>query len=226
MKKWQIKTRKDWCITFIFVFLILLVLAEYNSSFVRVLLIQIFPDKMNYSCYPKGYDVFLIVTVGMSIFTTIVSLYKKKSIKIWGSAIIIGLLLSCGLVFGFQYHCKLIVGTAETLQPQSGIVNYQNYATLLDLSQNDERLSKLSKLVYELEPLPKEEQKLLREKEREFKTQIWIRYPNKYKNPYWMLCYVDEDEIYMTRNGESTSAVFYKDNGLLKYLKELEKDSE
>ena len=83
---------------------------------------------------------------------------------------------------------------------------------------------KLSRLVYELEPLPEEEQKTLQQKEREFETMIWFRYPEKYGQSYWMMCYVDGEEIYMQKE-DGVPSVFYKDNGLLDYLKKLEKDS-
>lgn len=224
MKKWQIKTKKDWCITFIFVFLLLWVLAEYNNYFVKKFLTRFYPDKMNITCCPEWCDVLLIVIAGMTVFTTIVLIWKKKPVKLWGSVIILGVLLSVGAVAAFRYHCRLIVEVAEKSQPLDALINFQDFSQSLDMQGNDERALKLSRLVYELEPLPEKEREALRKKEREYETFIWIRYPEKYGQSYWLQCHVDGKEIYMQKE-QGFPAVFYKDNGLLAYLKELEKDS-
>lgn len=224
MKKWRIKTKKDWCITFLFAFLIFLVLAEYNRFGLREMLVRFYPDKMNYTCCPEWCSPFLIVTWGMAVFTAIVLILKKKSVKLWGSVIVIGIVLSVGAVFAFQYHCKLIVRTAEEFQPKNAVIYFDKYDSMVDLQGTDAKAITLGKMVYDLEELPEKEQEELRKKERNYETMVWVTYPEQYGQSFWLQCYVDGDEIYM-KPEEGEPEVFYKDNGLLDYLEKLRKDA-
>ncbi len=217
MKKWQIKTKKDWCIAFLFAFLIICVLAEYKFSWTNDFLQKFFPDKMNYTCQPKGYAVFLLIVAGMTIFTGIVLVLKKKSVKLLAGLIGVSILLCIGTVSVFQYHCRLIVRMPEKSEPQSADLHDWNTDFSPELSK--EETKKLSELMYALKQLPKEAQEKLNQKEWNGGIHIWLTYPEKYGQSYWMIAEVEDGAIRMSKNG-GMPYVFYEDNGVLDYLEQ------
>lgn len=220
MKKWRIKTKKDWCIAFIFAFLIISVLAEYHFQWTNDFLQRFFPDKMNYTCQPKGYAVLLLIVIGMTIFTEAVFLFRKKPVKLAGGLLGIGILLCVGTVALFRYHCQLIVAMPEKSEPQSAMLSDFGSETNVSTELSKEEQKKLGELMYALQPLPQAEQEKLNQREWEAGIHIWLTYPEKYGQSYWMIANVEDGVIRMSPNG-GMPYVFYEDNGLVEYLKEL-----
>lgn len=231
MKKWRIKTKRDWVIAFVFAALLVYgVLGRVTWRLNRILMYWTDPRLSDLN-QPSGYANVAFTGLIMGILAGIVLLAKNKTLKkallAWG--------LSCAVfaasIGAYFFHCSLLVHVPMEETPRNIWVHREwegEYRSVsIGYDPADESLTAFLALCTSLEELPKKEQaqaRTLYEENRsengKEETGIWISYPRKYLHSYSLLLYIDGGQIFARRDG-GADLVFFADNGLEAAAEEL-----
>ena len=221
--KLPIKTKKDWCILFLVMFIALYYISMYYNFKIEKIMMRFAPDKMNLMNYPGGWGNLVITGIIMTILISALMIVQKEKKKIFLTAGV-GILFSVLMFSGYLIHTGLIVGTSKVLPADR--IHISNYGdTNITFTEETEESRKLTALAVSLKAEPKSKQKELRIKEidpTEDLFNIWISYPKKYGHSYDLILYVSGGRIYSYHGtGEPESRIFYEDNGFYDMLQSI-----
>ncbi|WMJ85641.1 hypothetical protein [Anaerocolumna sp. MB42-C2] len=222
--KLPIKTKKDWCILFLVMFIALYYISMYYNFKIEKIMMRFAPDKMNLMNYPGGWGNLVLTGIIMTILVSalmIVQKEKKKKIFLAAGA---GILFSVLMFAGYLIHTSLIVGTSKVLPADR--IHISDYGdTNITLTEETDEGRRLTALAVSLKAEPKSKQKELKAKvvdREEDLLNIWISYPKKYGHSYDLILYVGGGLIYSYHGtGESESRIFYEDNGFYDMLQSI-----
>lgn len=222
--KLPIKTKKDWIILLIILFIVLYYITMYYNFHIASVMIKFAPYKMNNMNYPEGWGNLVLVGFIMTILIIIIMILQRVSKKCILLSAAIGIAFSILMFTGFLIHTNLVVGTSKTL-PFSNvwIGGYEKNSKSIVLSQSSPSGKKLAALAVSLKPKPKSEQRKLKiASENKNTCNIWISYPKKYGQSYDLILYVSDHQIYSYHGmGTWDCRVFYEDNGFLRQLQDI-----
>lgn len=231
MKKWSIKTKRDWAIAFLFTtLLVYAVLGLFVHRLDRMLMYLTDPRLSDLN-QPSGYGNVALTALIMGALTAAVLLAGKKPAKRAALSLAAGCAVAAVSIGAYFFHCGLLVHVPQEELPghisvQKGWSNeYGSVSENFDPA--DEELAEFVKLCTSLEKLSKKEQEraaaLYEEKQdmdREEEIRIWISYPKKYLHSYSLLLYIDGGQIFAVRDG-GKDRIFFSDNGLAGAAEEL-----
>lgn len=224
MVEWKINSKKDRIITFLFVLLLIygVVNGCFHSEIMRFME-RFMPDKLTTMNQPGGYGTVIVVTAIMTGICTVDLMMRRAGRKKLLKAVSCGLIL-CAVTFGSYYgHCLLLVRQLQTASANSAWINGGD--NNIRLNSGTKELDDLQALAAGLKPMPKKEQERLRaEKHGEVdkETIIWINFPKKYFHSYSFILRLKGDDAICVYDG-AAPAVYYQDNGIVDYVKSLEK---
>ena len=220
-----IKNKKDWCIAFLIVFVILYYLSLHYDFRIEQLMMRFSPDKLNMMNYPGGWGNFMFVGFGMTILVIIMLIITKMSTRRIITTAIIGIVFTGSMFLGFILHTNLIVGTSNTMKATSVWINGFKGNINIKSSAGENFTDELIASAVSLEAKPNSEQKELRSVRDSLNNDIyhiWISYPRKYGQSYDLILYVEEDKIYSYHGGGTPDTrVFYEDNGFIQKLQSI-----
>lgn len=224
MEKWKIKTKKDWCIAFLFAALIAYCLSYFYSMSMEDFLRQYSNPFLTNMNEPRSYGNWMFTVVVMCILVELVILLKKRSLKEKILVPLAGAALVILLFGGYLLNCNLIVS-----------VMYEETPVSISWDKGDEEKSllvdgqQLVEYCTTLQPVSKAENEKLTE---EFMNaegnwfmdaqSIWIHYPEKYGHNFVLLVRVYEEKIFVWKgygNGQKPVITFFENNGLIELLK-------
>lgn len=222
-----IKTKRDWAILFIIVFIALYYISMYYNSEIEKFMMRYAPDKMNIMNYPEGWGNLALVGLIMTLLITLILILQKVSIKRILVLVCVGVVFSIIMFCGYFIHTGLIVGTGRTLTADRiSITNYNG--TDVNLSEETSLGKKFTDLAVSLKAKPESEQRVLRAKltdHAEESWHVWISYPKKYGQSYDLILYINSDGIYSNHGmGDAESRIFFNDNGFYESLQSLVKE--
>lgn len=224
---WKIKSKKDWCIAFIFTALIIYGISQGFTFRLNKILMRITDSRLTELNQPSGYGNTAVTFFIMGNIAGIVLIIKKQSGKKILGAVMTGILTALVCIGGYLLHCKMIVSTPESINPGSVRVSgrsLENNGFSVNYNEEDEDMVRLVNLCTSLKKLPGEEQKKLREKfERDYDEEImiWLSYPERYFHSYCLILRIWEDKIYILRDN-GREVIFFEDNGLIEMIKNYE----
>lgn len=220
-----IKNKKDWCITFLIVLVILYYLSLHYDYRIEEFMIRFSPDKMNMMNYPGGWGNFMFVGAVMTILVVLILVITKKSIKRILLCTIIGIVFTCSMFLAFLIHTDLIVDTSKTMKATSvWISGYENNINIHS-SVGEEITDRLIASAVALETKPNSERSKpqpIPDTSAAVVYNIWISYPEKYGQSYDLIIYVEGNKIYSYHGGGTPDTrVYYEDNGFLQNLQDI-----
>lgn len=230
MKKWRIRTKKDWGIAFGFTaLLVYAVIGRFSQRINRVLLYVTDPRLSDLN-QPVSYGNVALTALVMGVLAGAVLLVKKKAKKQVILCFAAGCLTAAVSLGAYFFHCSLLVNVPGRMEPVSIWVysdrgTNENWNGTYD--PGDELQARFLERCTSLEELPKDgqarERALFEEKEKEGageEIRIWIRYPRKYLHSYSLLLTVRDGQVFIRRDG-GKNTVFFKENGLKEAAEEL-----
>lgn len=227
MKKWMIKTKRDWAIAAGFLILLSYLITFRYRQPMNEWLMNFSPEKMSYFNQPENHGVYLLTVILAAVLGTVLWIWQRKmsekSLKkglliIWGAAF----LALAAIWAAYQAECRQIVDTPYAgLTPDVSISSWHtDLPDSLELTKEEQQ--ELLELCLNLKPLPEEEQKAMMEAlTQEEGVEIFIQYP-EYKNHSYHLWFHLEGEILCLYRGHSKSeAVYYDGTGARALVEEI-----
>lgn len=215
MKKWMIKTKRDWAIAAGFLLLISYLIASRYQQRMNEWLMDFSPEKMSYFNQPENQGVYLLAVLLAAVLGSILWIWQRKMAgkPLWKGLVAItaaAVALLGAVWFAYQAECRQIVDTPYTgLKPTVSIFSWD-----VELPENleltEEEQQKILDLCLNVQALPEEEQEIMRERMTEtndISIDIWYL---EYKNHSYNLWFFLEGDILCLNRGHSKAeAVFY-----------------
>lgn len=226
MKGLQIKTRKDWCIAFVFAAFLSYAVSSFFVDWFQGFLLRYGNPMLTQMNQPRSYENVAFTILVLTLLVEILLICKKRKRKILLLCPFVGIILSAAVIAGYFAHVDLIVSTAENRDAVSMYISPWGRGADLTFTEKEEH--EIEELCKQLKPVSKEKQKELEEQvldehggfpeESEF---IWCRYPKQYGHNYEMRVGVVKQSIFVFKgydNQQRAIIVFMEDNGLLDYF--------
>lgn len=215
MKKWMIKTRRDWAIAAGFLFLLSYLAASVYRHTVNQWLMGFSPEKMGYFNQPENHGVYLLTVLLTAVSGSLLWLWQRhmSGKGMWkGLLVIWALALTSlgGIWYAYQAECRQIVDTPYTgLEPRVDIFSW-DVELPKPLELTEEERKEVVELCLNLEALPEEEQEQKREamKEEEL-ISLQISYPTYKNHQYSLWFFLEGDILCLNRGHNKADAVFY-----------------
>lgn len=215
MKRWRIKTRRDWVIAAGFLFLLSYLIAVKYRQHVNEWLMRFSPEKMSYFNQPENQGAYLLAVLLAAIFLSILWICQRRTDKkrfgkglalIWAAAAV----LSGIIWFSYQSECRQIVNTPyEGLKANVSISGWDGEpAESPELTAEEQE--ELLNLCLGLEVPSEEEQEALRartDEEGQISIEIW--YPQYKNHSYHLWFFLEEDVISLNRGHNADESVYY-----------------
>lgn len=230
MKKWRIKTKRDWVIAFMFTALLAYgIIGRFSQRIDRGLMYLTDPRLSDLN-QPSSYGNVTLTALVMGTVSGIVLLVKRQPLKKAAFAVAAGCAAAAVSIGAYFFHCNLLVHVPEWQNPVSIWVSSgggKEGEVSAGYDPEDEVQVRFLQLCTSLEELPKEEQRragrLYAETEdgdMAGEIHIWISYPRKYLHSYSLLISVRDGLIFTQRDG-GRDRIFFADNGLIEAAEEL-----
>lgn len=226
MKEIKIKTKKDWCIAFVFTTLIVYVISGFLTYHFQGILLRFGNPMMTNMNQPKSYGNVAFTIVIMTILIEIILFRKRKKTILKVLCPLIGFVLSLAVIAGYFIHVDLIVSSIE--KENGNIIGISPWAEEADLTFTKEEEQQIMRLCEQLKPVSKERQRELEkqvldeyEEMPEGTELIWICYPEHYGHSLDLMVCVAKQSIFVFKgydNRQKAIITFFEDNGLLKYF--------
>jgi len=220
-----IKNKKDWCIAFLILFVIIYYLSLHYDYRIEEFMIRFSPDKMNMMNYPGGWGNFMFVGFSMTILVIIILIITKTSSKWMIITAIIGIAFTGIMFLGFIIHTNLIVDTSKSMKATSVWISGYEDNINIHCSIGEKITDELIASVVALEAKPNSERnkpQSTTDTSADVVYHIWISYPEKYGQSYDLIMYADGYNIYSYHGGGTPDTrVYYEDNGFLQNLQDI-----
>ena len=217
MNQWRIKTKRDWGIAAVFVFLISYLAAGQFQSRINDWLMKYSPEKMGYFNQPEHHGVYMLAVYLAAIFGTGLWIWqrwmsRKKcflgAVGIWAAAIA----AAAGIWCSYQAECRQIIRTPYDTALEAHVdVQYwgvQDIGGLWELTEEEER--QIEELCLNLQALPEAEQEQMRDLvKEEDQISIHLRYPEYKNHSYTLWFFLEGDYLCLNRGHTKEDAVFY-----------------
>lgn len=227
--EWKIKSKKDWCIAFLFTALVIYGISQGFTFRLNKVLMKITDSRLTELNQPSGYGNTAVTFFIMGGIAGIVLIIKRQSGKKILCAVMAGILMALACMGAYLLHCKLIVSTPESAAPDSVWVSgksFENNGFSEKYNEENKDMVKLVKLCTSLKELPGEEQEKLRKSfthDYDEEIMIWLSYPERYFHSYCLILRIWEDKIYILRDNGS-EVIFFENNGLIEMIKNYERE--
>lgn len=228
MKQMQIKTKKDWCIAFVFAVLIVYVISKFFTFSIQDLLLCYGNPMMTNMNQPKSYGNVAFTIIVMTILVEIVLFRKHKKTVLKAVCLIVGIFLAVAVITGYFIHVNLIVSSIE--EGNGVVTSISPWGGNADVMFMKAEEQEIMRLCEKLKPVSAEKQKELEERVLdeyggmpEDTQLIWCRYPKKYGYQFDLMVCVAEQSIFVFKgydNKQKAIITFFEDNGLLEYFPE------
>jgi len=227
MKKWMIKTKRDWVIAAGFLFLLSYLFASRYQQRMNRWLMNFSPEKMSYFNQPENHGVYLLAVLLAAVFGTVLWFWQRRMAKkTIGKGLLVIWVLAFAAIGGiwsfYQAECRQIINTPSAgLKPDVDIFSWD-----VELPENmeltEEEQQKFLDLLLNIRALPEDEQEIMREQMPEEKMiSLQIRYP-KYKNhSYQLWFFLEGDMLCLNRGNNKYEAVFYDGTEARALVKEI-----
>lgn len=215
MKKWMIKTKRDWAIAAGFLLLLSYLITSRYQQGMNEWLMKFSPEKMSYFNQPEKHGVYLLTVILAAALGTILWIWQRKMSEkplrkglliIWAAAV-----LALGIVWGaYQAECRQIVNTPSTgLKPDVHISDWS-----MDLPEplelTEEQQQQIVDLCLNLQALPKEEQETMMEQlTQDDGIEIHIWYPEYKGHSYNLWFHLEGDILCLYRGHSKFDGVYY-----------------
>lgn len=226
MKELKIKTRRDWCLAFIFTLIIVYAISTRFSFAFQSWLLRYGNPMLTDMNQPKSYGNVIFTILVMTVITEIVLIRYRKSKKAKG-ILAVGGIAAAAAVFGmYLFNTNLIVSAIEEEAERIVSIGYWGGD---DLEIPEEQQKEIIALCEELKPVSEEEESRLEE---DFYAEgdvvsrsvlIWAVYPKRYGHNFDMMVCVYGDQIYVRKgydNRQNEIVTFFEDNGLVEKINE------
>lgn len=215
MKRWRIRTRRDWIIAAGFLLLLSYLIAVRYQQRMNEWLMNFSPEKMSYFNQPENHGVYLLAAVLAAMLGTLLWIWQRRMaggaagkglMIIWAAAAAV-----LGVVWiAYQAECRQIVNTPYAgLEPNVSISRWEAELPE-DMELTGEEQQKMLELLLNVQALPREEQEIMREQmtgEGGIELQIW--YPEYKGHSYHLWFHLEEDRLCLYRGHSIWEAVFY-----------------
>lgn len=231
MKKWRIKSKRDWMIAFVFALLIVYALTGLFTSRLNRMLMYLTDPRLSDLNQPSSYGNVALTALIMGVITAAVLFAKRRPAGWSVLSLAAGAVIAAGSIGAYFFHCGLLVHVPQEEQP--GYISVSKgwgneYGSVsVNYDPTDEALTAFVQLCTSLEELPKAEQEqasaFLAEQQEETGEdgiRIWISYPKKYLHSYSLLLWIRDGQIFTMRDG-GRDRIFFADNGLVQAAEEL-----
>lgn len=229
MNRLRIKTKRDWCITFIFTILIVYGITTGFSFKLQSWLLNFGNPKLTNMNQPKSYGNLMITALTMTVIIEILLFLYHKSVKIKLITIVAGIACTGFIFMGYLMNCNLIVSVIKN--SESIRMHIGGWGREVNVTMDEGQKEKLISYCEKLKPVSKMEEKKLEKSFYSSKTDItvesiliWTTYPKKYGHNYDMMVCVYNDMIFIRKgydNHQREIVTFFKDNGLIDLIEEV-----
>ncbi len=227
--KLPIKTKRDWIIAFLILFVALYYSTMYFEMDIEEFMIRFAPDKLNVMNYPAGWGNFLVVGFLMTILLIAMMVITKIRTKRIVILAVGGTVFTIAMFVGFIIHTKLIVGTSMTMEATSIRINCYDKNVNVEVDPESDLATQFMNAAVTMKAKSVNEQKILRADKESIGNgtyHVWISYPKKYGQSYDLILYIEDDEIYSYHGmGTPDTRIFYEDNGLCELMQRLVEES-
>lgn len=215
MKRWRIKTGRDWVIAAGFLFLLSYLIASRYQQNINRWLMGFSPEKMSYFNQPENHGIYLVAVLLTAVLWTALRIWQrgtnpKPMVKGLAAVWILAAVLSGVIWFSYQAECRQIVNTPSSGLKPSVEISSWDMELPEDLELTGEEQERLLEACLALEAPSKEEQELLRARTDEMdRINITIWYPEYKNHSYHLWFFLEEDVIGLYRGHDSAEAVYY-----------------
>ncbi len=226
MKEIKIKTKKDWCIAFVFVTLIVYVISNFFTMSIQNRLLCYGNPMLTIMNQPKSYGNVAFTIIVMTILVEIILFRRHKKAVLKMICPVAGVLLLVAVIAGYFTHVNLIVSSKN--EGNGAMRNISTWGGEADFTFTKEEEEEIIKLCEQLKPVSKEKQKELEERVLnkygsmpDGTELIWISYPKKYGHSFDLMICVAKQSIFVYKgldNRQKAINIFFEDNGLLEYF--------
>lgn len=226
MKAFQIKTKKDWCIAFLFALLVVYGISTFFSFDFQCLLLRYGNPMLTNMNQPKSYGNVIFTILVMTVLTEVVWWKKKRSVRAKAAGAAAGAALAAAVLAGYFLSCSLIVSSIE--HGDGVVTSISPWGRESDVSFTEGQRQEIKKLCEGLQPVSAGEQKQLEQEYLEAGGDIpdsaeliWITYPQRYGHMFDLMVCVDGERIFVKKgydNRQRPIVTFFEDNGLCSYF--------
>lgn len=237
MGAWKIKTKRDWCIAFLFAVIIVYGISMKFSNIYRELLLPLANHKMTNLNYHEGYGNWIVTSVVMTLIILLVMAAQKplenKRFSLRRYLAVLGAGTAAALLGlgAFIVHSHLIVSSVHSMQPLSIAVSRRGYESVVitdPCTQGNEDVREMIQLCVQLEEMEPAAQKEILESgfDPNYSESdcIWITYPKRFGHSYDLVIHIQEGIIYIGRGYDIKNQFMtpiYEDNGILEKLEKI-----
>ncbi|WP_027399144.1 DUF4064 domain-containing protein [Anaerovorax odorimutans] len=225
MNKFQIKTRRDWIIAFIFSFLIVYLIVSKFQVDINEYLLMLTPDKISFFSQPESHGVYIVVVIIMLILSICTMIYKKVNKKYIAMVLIGGILIAGAVIASYYYECYAILKIPYQYEPEWVNISSYNEKTSshVNYTLDENTKEQIVDKILALEPLPKDEEKTVSAEDKKEKDEVSINiwYPKSHGQIYNIWVHVNDDVIRITKGHSTNEDPMYKDNGLIEIIEKL-----
>lgn len=231
MKKWGIKTKRDWIIAFIFAALLVYAATGLFTQRLNRVLMYLTDPRLSDLNQPSSYGNVALTALIMGAAVGIVLRIKKRPVKMTILSILAGGVIAAVSIGAYFFHCSLLVHVPQEETPGNIWVSRGWGDKSASFSENydpsDEELVEFVRLCTSLEELPKEEQRQAdldyeekRSEDGSEEIRIWISYPEKYLHSYSLLLVIENGQVFSRRDG-GADRTFFVDNGVVQAAEDM-----
>ena len=216
MKKWRIKTTKDWVIAAGLLFLLSCLAVSGYRQRINEWLMKFSPEKLSIFNQPEHQGVYLFALVLAAVLFSLLWIWQRTSegkpvkkvlVFLWAGTAA----LMAGVLCSYQLECRQIVRTPyETdLVPDISVTCKEGEA-FTDVVLTREQEETLLTLCLRVQALSKEDQEKWSQEKEAWDYEIMIRYP-EYRNHRYSLWFCLQDGVLGLRRGHSQQEKIYYD---------------
>lgn len=225
MKKWGIKTKRDWIIAFIFATLLVYAATGLFTQRLDRMLMYVTDPRLSDLNQPSSYGNVALTALIMGAAAGIVLHIKKRPVKMTILSVLAGCVIAAVSIGAYFFHCSLLVHVPQEETPGNIWVSrgWDNESASFceNYDPSDEELVEFVRLCTSLEELPREEQRQAdlayeenRSEDGSEEIRIWISYPEKYLHSYSLLLVIENGQVFSRRDG-GADRTFFADNGVV-----------
>ena len=229
MKKWRIRSNRDWVIAAFFLLLLSYLAVSVYRQPVNELLMEFSPEKMSVFNQPEHQGVYGLTFLLAAFLFSLLWVWQQRAegknawklpVFLWagtGAALIV--------LLPYQMECRRIVNTPRDtdLVPRVSMTLWSGGTPVerepYEVGLSPEAQEKLLALCLDLQALSKEEQAELRiQMDDEWEADIHISYPEHEGHAYTLWFSMKDDMIRFHRGHSAEEDVYYDGTGLREFL--------
>lgn len=235
IKKFRIKSKRDWVIFWIFAALIAYMIGDIWNDRINSMLRRIGNPWMTNLNEPQSYGRMIAAVVLLAVVAEVVLFLCRKPLKAKLAVLVAGVLMPMALVGIYQLNCKLIVSVLWNEEPSSVFLRGQETDVCLKMSNGGdiedvsmEEYKEVLEYCRNLTLVSDEEQEAGMEWYKNAESpfvgtdMISMYFPEKYGHSYSFSLRLHEGHVYLWRgySSDNLEVTFFEDNGVTEWFQE------